>query len=173
MNRMRLVLAAMLIGAAGDAAAQQTSGPIQVEGMEGRKTITPDWAAINARPLGSNGNPVRAHRPAGQRAYLSRLVCADGNPPASFQRRGSFGPGPYSSIIDGYDVDCAGTKVDIYNSSNKLQVTVYMDEDGWYMWQYKYTGKATTFTVKLPAHKLSKSVTMKSNGFVIANFDVP
>ena len=113
MRSMRLVLAVMLIGAAGSAVAQQTSGPIQIEGLDGRKSITPDWAAINARPLGSNGNPVRADRPSGQRAYLARLVCADGNPP-SFQRKGSFGPGPYTSIIDGYEVDCAGTKTLIF-----------------------------------------------------------
>jgi hypothetical protein len=114
MKNMRHVLAAMMIGAAGSAIAQQTSGPIQIESLQGLKTITPDWAAINARPLGSNGNPVRADKPPGQRAYLSRLVCADGNRPTSFQRRGSFGPGPYSSIIDGYDVDCAGTKFLIF-----------------------------------------------------------
>ncbi len=51
--------------------------------------------------------------------------------------------------------------------------TAYVDENGWYLWNYKYTGKATTFTVKLPAYGQSKSVTLKSNGFVIANFTVP
>jgi hypothetical protein len=46
------------------------------------------------------------------------------------------------------------------------------DEDGWSMWTYKYTGKATTFTVKLPAYGLSQNVTMKSNGYVSVNFAV-
>jgi hypothetical protein len=50
---------------------------------------------------------------------------------------------------------------------------VYTDADGWYMWQYKYTGKASTFTVKLPAYNLQQSVTLKSNAFVVVNFTVP
>ena len=50
---------------------------------------------------------------------------------------------------------------------------MYTDADGWYMWQYKYTGKPTTFTVKLPAYDLSQSVIMKSNKFLIVNFTVP
>jgi len=44
---------------------------------------------------------------------------------------------------------------------------------GWYMWQYKYTGKAATFTVRLPAYSLAQSITLKSNGFVTVNFTVP
>ena len=96
------------------AAAQQTSGSIEIESpLEGRKTITPDWAAINAVPLGSKGNPVRVHTPNGQRTYLARLICPSGSPPA-FRRVGNFGLGVYGTIIDGYDVDCAGTKSMVY-----------------------------------------------------------
>ena len=40
------------------------------------------------------------------------------------------------------------------------------------MWAYKYTGKAATFTVKLPAYDQSKSVTLKSNGYLVVNFTV-
>jgi len=50
--------------------------------------------------------------------------------------------------------------------------TLYTDQDGWYQWQFKYTGKATTFTVTLPAYGVSKSVTIKSNAFVFVNFSV-
>jgi len=64
-------------------------------------------------------------------------------------------------------------KVQIYDASNKLATTVYTDQDGWYMWQYKYTGKAATFTVKLPSYNQATSVTLKSNGFVIATFALP
>lgn len=89
--------------------AQQTSGTIVIESiMEGPRTITPDWSAINALPLGARGNPVRVHTPSGQRAYLSRLVCPGGGTP-TFGRRGSMGAGPYGTVVDGYDVDCAGT----------------------------------------------------------------
>ena len=54
-----------------------------------------------------------------------------------------------------------------------MLVTVYSDADGWYLWEYKYTGKAATFTVKLPAYSLSQTVTLKSNGFLVVNFTVP
>jgi hypothetical protein len=111
---MRLAVAALAALLALPAAAQQTSGTIVIESMmEGRKTITPDWAAINAEPLGSKGNPVRVHMPRGQHAYLSRLICANGATP-QFRRVGNFGLGVYGTIIDGYDVDCAGTKHLVY-----------------------------------------------------------
>jgi hypothetical protein len=50
-------------------------------------------------------NPVRADGPMGQRAYLQRLRCADGTAP-KFQRSGSFGTGPYGTILDLYSVQC-------------------------------------------------------------------
>ena len=91
------------------AQAQQNSGTIVIEDMlAGPKTITPDWNAINAVPLGDRGNPVRVHMPNGQRAYLSRLVCAGGGAP-TFGRIGSFGLGPYGAVLDAYNVDCGGT----------------------------------------------------------------
>jgi hypothetical protein len=62
-------------------------------------------------------------------------------------------------------------KVQIYQGT-KLTGTVYTDEDGWYMWNYKYTGKAATFTIKLPdKNGLTKTATLKSNGFVVVNFE--
>ena len=66
-------------------------------------------ATASAHPLGSRENPVRVNMPAGQRAYLYRLRCANGRIP-TFERSGSFGPGPYGTIIDGYVVQCAGSQ---------------------------------------------------------------
>ncbi len=63
--------------------------------------------------------------------------------------------------------------VQIYDSNKKLLATVYTDQDGWYMWQYKYTGKAATFTVKIAGTTLSQTVTLKSNGFLVVNFTLP
>jgi Prealbumin-like fold domain len=63
-------------------------------------------------------------------------------------------------------------KAQIYQGTS-LKGTVYTDDDGWYMWAYKYTGKATTFTVKLPNYGLSKSDTLKSNGFLSMDFTTP
>jgi hypothetical protein len=111
---MRLAHVAFIVSlAALPAYAQQTSGSIEVQTFEGRKTITPDWAAINAVPLGDKGNPVRVSMPPGQHAYLSRLMCPSGGAP-TFGRVGSFGVGPYGTIVDGYDVDCTGSKRLVY-----------------------------------------------------------
>jgi hypothetical protein len=69
-------------------------------------------------------------------------------------------------------------KVEIWQGTTK-KATVYTDEDGWYMWTYKYSGKATTFTVKLIAGfggvlaGQQQNVTMKSNGYMVVNFTVP
>jgi len=60
-------------------------------------------------PLGSKKNPVRCFMPGGEREYLGRLRCPDGKAP-SFGRVGSFGSGPYGTIIDGYRVQCDGMK---------------------------------------------------------------
>ena len=64
----------------------------------------------------------------------------------------------------------ANVTVNIYDASNKLQGSVTTDQDGWFMWNYKYTGKAQTFTVKVPAYNLSQSATLKSNGARSATF---
>ena len=59
----------------------------------------------SGQPLGSQKNPIRAEMPAGERAYLARLRCSNGEPPR-FERMGSFGDGPYGNILDGYSVNC-------------------------------------------------------------------
>ena len=69
-------------------------------------------------PLGSAENPVRAHFPQGQRAYLNRLRCANGAPP-EYSRGGSVGDSPYRNIMDVYGVDCG--------ESAPGNVPIYMD----------------------------------------------
>ncbi|MCU0729736.1 MAG: hypothetical protein MUF41_06525, partial [Sphingopyxis sp.] len=59
-------------------------------------------------PLGSPQNPVRAESPVGQRAYLSRLRCANGRAP-TFSRAGNVGFGVFGNIVDRYVVECAGS----------------------------------------------------------------
>jgi hypothetical protein len=39
------------------------------------------------------------------------------------------------------------------------------------MLNYKHTGKAADYTVKVPAHGLQKKVTLKANGYAIVIFD--
>lgn len=75
-------------------------------------------AASEKHPLGSDKNPVRAEMPSGQRAYLDRLRCSDGKAPA-YERIGNFGAGAFGSIVDGYDVQCAG--------ASPAKATIFMD----------------------------------------------
>lgn len=86
----------------------QGSGSIEIYDMLSpgeRKTVQPNWTAIDAKPLGTRDNPVRAFQPPGERDYLARLVCPSGARPA-FRRVGSVGPGPYTSVLDDYEVTC-------------------------------------------------------------------
>jgi hypothetical protein len=83
-----------------------------------------------AHPLGSQENPVRADMPGGQRAYLNRLRCADGNRP-TYSRVGSFGAGVYGRIIDGYEVLCKDSApeksmifMDMYHPGHKEPAAV-------------------------------------------------
>ena len=109
MRRTAIAIAALL-SAAGCASAPENDIS-DLMGFMG--AVSPAESARVARgladkPLGSAQNPVRADMPAGQRAYLSRLRCANGRAP-SFERRGNMGAGPYGSIIDAYSVTCAGS----------------------------------------------------------------
>jgi hypothetical protein len=66
-----------------------------------------------------------------------------------------------------------GTTVQIFGGGGRMLSSVRTDDDGWYFYPYKYTGKATSFTVRLPDFGLSQVVTMKSNAFVAVNFITP
>lgn len=66
-------------------------------------------ARAASKPLGTPDNPVRAHMPAGQHAYLGQLRCANGEPP-TWRRAGSAGMSIYGSIQDIYVVKCDGSQ---------------------------------------------------------------
>ena len=69
---------------------------------------SPLIAVADRHPLGSWRNPVRACRPAGQRAYLDRLRCADGTAPRH-RRLGSIrAAGVFGRMVDLYAVACPG-----------------------------------------------------------------
>jgi len=57
--------------------------------------------------------------------------------------------------------------------TGELLGTLYTDEDGWYMWQYKHKGRRADYTVELPAYNLAQTVTLKGNAFVVVDFTVP
>ena len=122
MTRAGMAVALLLVGgctqdgSTPQTAAPQSSGTLVVLDMTTpgeRRTVSPNWAAINAQPLGTQGNPVRTLMPQGQQAYLRRLVCPDGATPA-FRRIRNVGPGPYTTIVDAYDVRCGASSQTVY-----------------------------------------------------------
>jgi hypothetical protein len=62
-------------------------------------------AAADAHPLGTLENPVRVGGPEGERAYLARLRCADGNA-ARIGARREAGIGAFGSVVGAYEVFC-------------------------------------------------------------------
>ena len=54
-------------------------------------------------------------------------------------------------------------------------VIVLTDDNGYYTYLYKYTGKSVTFTISLPDYPTvaAKQFTVKSNSFVVTNFTIP
>jgi hypothetical protein len=116
---MRLKLLALLLAAVpvSTLAAEDLSDLFGGGVYKGKK-LEKAIAKADQHPLGSADNPVRVDMPGGQRAYLSRLRCADGKKP-KFQRGGSTGQGPFGAIVDVYDVDCG--------DAGPGQVGVYMD----------------------------------------------
>jgi hypothetical protein len=82
--------------------------------------MKPDMKKLEKHPLGSAKNPVRVSMPVGQREYLSRLICENGEPVSVFSRDGSVGIGPFGSMLDLYTVVC-----DTYEGA--VEYKVYMD----------------------------------------------
>jgi hypothetical protein len=71
-----------------------------------------------------------------------------------------------------------GVKVEIFGPTGSLLGSAVTDEDGWYVFSYKYSGKEASFTVKLPVSDYvsiadQQTVTLKSNGFARVDFTVP
>ncbi|MET0370426.1 MAG: hypothetical protein ABW039_03510 [Sphingobium sp.] len=124
MIKPRTIIVSLLSGclafapAVANAQKDSMASLMQALGMNGlsREELEKAIRNADAHPLGSDKNPVRVSSPAGERAYLSRLICADGRHPG-FERGGSTGMGPFGTILDVYAVDCA----------NAPTVSVYMD----------------------------------------------
>lgn len=67
----------------------------------------------------------------------------------------------------------ANLTVDLWTGDGRTKLASGLtDEDGYYTVFYKYTGKATNFIVKIPKLGLSKTITLKANGFMICDFEV-
>jgi hypothetical protein len=79
-------------------------------------------------------------------------------------------PGIGGLVLDSYGYPIVNAKVQIYQGKT-LYGTAYTDADGWYMCNFKYTGKPTSFTVKTSGFA-DQTVTLKANGFLVINFGV-
>jgi hypothetical protein len=110
-------IAALLILAAPAAAAQQqprlgarTTSPEAMVAQMSQTSPEDEMralvAAADAHPLGTIENPVRVGGPAGERAYLARLRCADGAAPRIGARR-EAGIGAFGSVVTAYQLSCS------------------------------------------------------------------
>lgn len=150
MYRIAAFIIGLMAGLAAPAFAESTGDPITEDQPEtirvkdllaegGYREVKPNWQEINKHPLGSEGNPVRCDMPSGERLYLQRLRCPGGTHP-NFDRKGSVGLGPYSAIMDVYNVECP--------AADKMEPqSIYMD-----MYHPNYQEKRAVpgFTIDLP-----------------------
>ena len=105
---LALLIAIAIIAFPAPASAQQRTPRQTLEEMglaPSQEQVRRAVERAAGEPLGSERTPVRVSSPAGQRAYMARLRCADGTPPAVGQRRNA-GEGPFGTIIDVYPLDC-------------------------------------------------------------------
>ena len=81
-------------------------------------------------------------------------------------------PGFAGMVLDASGNAVSGVMVKIYKPDRKVLATVYTDEDGWYMYQYKHTGKAMIYSIELPGYNQIKTVSLKSNQLVTVDFQI-
>ena len=77
-------------------------------------------AAADAHPLGTIENPIRVGGPDGERAYLARLRCSDGQAP-QIGARSEAGVGAFGSIVGAFAVNCG-------NARSRLVFDMYHEE---------------------------------------------
>ena len=125
MNRFLIVpfiLIASLSACTTQTAPANTDGKEPDNALEGvfGKQIKPNMREVEKHPLGTEKNPVRVSMPEGERDYLTRLVCANGEQVSAFARMGSGDLSPYGSVMDIYTVICD-------TDQGAVEHTVFMD----------------------------------------------
>jgi hypothetical protein len=86
-------------------------------------------------------------------------------------------PGIGGLVLDQYGDPVVGATI-VIKQGTKVMYTGTTDEDGWYMWQYKWVGKRVTMTIYVtpPGNKYDPvapiNVELKSNGYVVVDFIV-
>ncbi|MFX1428330.1 MAG: carboxypeptidase-like regulatory domain-containing protein, partial [Promethearchaeota archaeon] len=81
-------------------------------------------------------------------------------------------PGFAGLVLDGSNTPIANVKVEIYDPDNNLLTTLFTDDDGFYFFHYKHTGKGAMYVVKLPDYNVEQEVYVKANKFVEVNFQI-
>jgi len=71
----------------------------------------------------------------------------------------------------GTEKPVAGIRVDLISPTNTVVGTATSDDNGIWQIAYKHTGKEAVYTVNLPALGRKQTITLKANGFALANFD--
>jgi hypothetical protein len=66
-----------------------------------------------------------------------------------------------------------GKTVQLINAAGVVVGEAETDSDGWYLINYKHTGKAASYTVKLTDPEQTQSVTLKANGLATVDFTIP
>lgn len=125
-----LLLTAALIAtpAAAQPPRQQSPAPRDVLAAVGQgntdAALAEAIAQAGAHPLGTLANPIRVAGPEGERAYLARLLCADGRAPA-IGPAAPAGVGAYGSLVEAHPLDCGAAApgkvslvVDRYHEEN-------------------------------------------------------
>lgn len=95
-------------------------------------------------------------------------------------------PGIAGFVISGNSLNpISNVTITISSTAIPSPVTLHTDQDGWYQWLYKYTGKAVSFTIVATGtdpggpgglstpFSQTQTVSLKSNGFLIVNFTAP
>lgn len=118
------LLSLLLIGCVTQPSDKAESNDIDMRsimtGLKGVVPQTPDQSELEKYPLGSKENPIRVDGPAGQRDYISRLICINGESVSNAERLGSAGIGPYGFMMDIYNVVCGAAE-------SAITTTIYMD----------------------------------------------
>jgi hypothetical protein len=125
--RIRILLLSILISGCATTQSPKDKECGAAEMLSGISCIEPNLDEISKHPLGSYDNPIRADGPRGQREYLSKLICPNGEPIQNYDRSGSVGIGPYGFMLDHYNVNCeqateltkAGVYMDMYHKGYK------------------------------------------------------
>jgi len=91
----------------------------------------------------------------------------------AFKKNPGVGGGAKNTLTS-YGV--SGASATLKDSKGALIASGVTDEDGWYMINYKHTGKSATFYVTLTppgGRAKTQTITLKANSFAEANFTVP